>query len=176
VFVGDLTDVSFFGQLNGIAAYAVGTDACNRGTAPVNWLSDVNQHPVIAQNMFRYRNVGGGQFEQIGESWLKHGFASTNSNVCSACVFPAGGSSQLGVGCSDAYDSSLNGAQIFLGPRSDVNATTGAYPFPQRTPADTTVIGGRLQVHFSDVDPAQNPSGKAEVGSGSRAWPAGGPL
>jgi hypothetical protein len=156
VFVGDMTDVSCFGQVGAIAAYAVGTDACNLGDVPVNWLAGNNQHPVIAQNMFRYTPAGGGRLEQVGESWLKHGFASTNSNFCAECTTPPGGATQLGVGCSDAYGAGLNGDQAFLGPRSEVNATTGAYPVPHGPLADTTLIGGRLQVRFTDVDPALN--------------------
>jgi hypothetical protein len=156
VIVGDLTDVACFGQLNGIAAYAVGTNACNIGDVPVSWVSGVNQHPVIAQSMFRYSPAGGGRFEQIGQSWLKHGFASTNSTFCSTCIEPPGQFTQLGVGCSDAYGSGLNGEQVFLGPRSEVNATTGAYPFPHGSPSDMTAIAGRLQVFFTDVNPATN--------------------
>jgi hypothetical protein len=160
VFVGDMTDVECFGRLGEIAAYAVGTDACNLGDVPVNWLAGNNQHPVIAQNMFRYTPAptpsGGGRFEQVGESWLKHAFASTNDTFCGQCAVPPGGSTQLGVGCSDAYDSGLNGDQALLGPRSEVNATTGAYPVPHGTPTGTTLIDGRLQVKFSDVDPALN--------------------
>jgi hypothetical protein len=156
VIVGDLTDVACFGQLNGIAAYAVGTNACNIGDEPVNWVSGVNQHPVIAQNMFRFSPAGGGRFEQIGQSWLKHGFASTNSTFCGTCTQPPGEFTQLGVGCSDAYGSGLNGERVFLGPRSEVNATTGAYPFPHGSPSDTSAIAGRLQVFFADVNPPAN--------------------
>jgi hypothetical protein len=136
----------------GIYAYAVGTNACNAGDEPVNWINGGTQHPVIAQNFYRLKN---GRFEQIGQSWLKHGFASTNG-ACPTCEQPPLGGQQLGVHCSDAYGSGLNGGQGYLGPRSEVNATTGAFLWPHGSPADTSVVGGRLQVHYPDVDPAQN--------------------
>jgi len=153
VFVARLTDIGYYGAVSGISAYAVGTDACNAGDVPVNWYSTINEHPVIAQNMYR---LSGGRFEQIGQSWLKHGFSSTNSATCGACTSPPGGGQQLGVNCSDAYGSGLNGSQGNLGPRSQVNATTGAYPYPWSAPAAPATIGRRLQVFTSDIDPALN--------------------
>ncbi len=153
VYIGGLTDVGYFGAVGNITAYAVGTNACNAGDAPVGWFSTINQHPVIGQNMYRLK---GGRFEQLGQSWLKHGFASTNSGFCGTCTAPPQGGAQLGVGCSDAYGSGLNGGQGYLGPRSQVNSTTGAYPYPFTAPAAEATIGRRLQVLTSDIDPAQN--------------------
>jgi hypothetical protein len=155
VYVGDIIDVNCYGSVGGVMAYAVGTNACNAGDAPVQWTQSNNQHPVIAQNLFRLK---GGRFEQLGQSWLKHGFSSTNSNFCGTCQQPPGGGSQLGPACSDAYGSSLNGGQTYLGPRSDVNATTGSYPYPYTISYQQTgdAIFKRLQVPVADVTPAQN--------------------
>ncbi|MBS0196922.1 MAG: hypothetical protein JSR77_09200 [Planctomycetes bacterium] len=152
VFVARLTDIGYYGSTGAVTAYSVGTDACNNGDVPVIWIQNGVQHPVIAQNMYRLKN---GRFEQIGQSWLKHGFSSTNSGTCGTCTQPPMGSQQLGVGCSDAYGSGLNGGQGYLGPRSEVNATTGAFLWPHGT-GDTGTIGMRLQVRTADVDPAQN--------------------
>src|SRR5262249_36850906 len=77
VTVGNLTDVMYYGAVGSISAYAVGTDACNVGDVPVEWVAGDNHHPVVGQNMYRLMN---GRFEQIGQSWLKHTFASTNSS------------------------------------------------------------------------------------------------
>jgi hypothetical protein len=153
VWVSDLIDVAYYGTVSGIAAYAVGTNACNLGDVPVGWYSGNNHHPVIAQNMYRLKN---GRFEQVGQSWLKHGFASTNGGGCGSCVQPPDGGAQLGVSCSDAYGSGLNGSQGNLGPRSEVNATTGVYPYPPSSPTYDPTIGRRLQAFVTDVDPAQN--------------------
>ena len=166
VYVGDITDVAYFGNNTAtggdIYAYAVGTDACNLGDVPVLWYDyetgaplnyHANQHPVIAQNFYRYNN---GRFEQIGQSWLKHGFTSTNSSFCAACQGSPQGGDMLGVGCSDAYGASLNGSQSYLGPRSEVNATTGVYPWPHGNEANPGTVGMRLQCHWADVNPTQN--------------------
>ena len=153
VYIGELTDVGYYGSVGAITAYSVGTNACNAGDAPVSWFASVNQHPVIGQNMYRLKN---GRFEQLGQSWLKHGFASTNSGFCGTCTAPPQGGSQLGVGCSDAYGSGLNGSQGYLGPRSQVNSTTGAYPYPFTAPGAEATIGRRLQVYTADIDPALN--------------------
>ena len=47
----------------------------------------VNDHPVIAQNIYRLKD---GRFSQIGMSWLKHGWLSTNSSdsACGSCASP----------------------------------------------------------------------------------------
>jgi hypothetical protein len=165
VVVFALQDINYYGTSGGINAYAVGTTSCNRGDAPVTWISGNNQHPVIGQNMYRVKN---GRFEQIGQSWLKHGFLSVNGDSCGTCVDPPQGGAQLGVNCSDPYGWSLNGSQGTndLGPRAHVNATTGVYIFPFENgdvangyfdpPNPTTVIDRRLQVPVADVDPAQN--------------------
>jgi len=152
VFVARHTDIGYYGSVGNITAYAIGTDACNNGDVPVIWIQNGVQHPVIAQNFYRLKD---GRFEQVGQSWLKHGFSSTNSGTCGTCTQPPMGSQQLGVNCSDAYGSGLNGGQSYLGPRSEVNPTTGAYVWPHGS-GTTGTIGMRLQVKTADIDPAQN--------------------
>jgi len=160
VITGDVVGVSKYGVVNvgGVdwTGYALGTTSCNVGTAgspPEPWVQATNQHPVIAQNLFRLK---GGRFEQIGASWLKHSFSTINNGICGSCSGPTG--SQLYVGCSDPYSSSLNGGQARLGPRSEVNAYTGQYPYPYQTAFNATgdAIYKRMQVKNSDLDPAQN--------------------
>jgi hypothetical protein len=148
VTASSLTDVAAYGQANGITAFAVGTLACNVGTQPVTWIGSTNLHPVIAQNMYRYSN---GTFQQVGMSWLKHAFVSTNSPGCGSCIQPPNGGAQLGVGCTDAYGAGLNGSQSLLGPRSAVNASTGAFPYPHATPTGNATIAGRVQVANADL-------------------------
>ena len=152
VIVDTLLDVNYYGVLGNISAYAIGTDACNRGDFPALWIQGGTQHPVIAQNFYRLKN---GRFEQIGQSFLKHGFQSLNSPGCATCVQPPMGGAQLGVGCSDAYGAGYNGSQGNLGRRSTCNATTGVYSWPPPPPPGD-VIGQRLQVFTADIDPAQN--------------------
>lgn len=177
VIVGDLPGMRYWGVVAGplpgtaddIVAYSVATTSCNIGTAQLNWIQSNNQHPVIAQNLYRLKD---GRFEQIGGSWLKHGFCALQDTVCSStpgyppCV-PAGGGcmNRLGIGCSDPYSSSLNGDQTLLGPRSHVNAFTGQFPYPFENgapgffnpPAAPATIGRRLQAPVDAITPALNP-------------------
>jgi hypothetical protein len=153
--VGDLYDVARFGTTGGITGFSVATTSCNLGTCWAEWDGDTNAHPVIGQNMFRLKD---GRFEQVGQSWVKHGFFALSQDFCSdSCVSDPTGT-HLGVNCSDPYSASLNGDQARLGPRSEINATTGAYPFPFSTQGSTgNSIYKRLQVHNTDLDPALNP-------------------
>ncbi|MFN0137483.1 MAG: dockerin type I domain-containing protein [Phycisphaerae bacterium] len=155
VIVRNLTDVNYYGAMGNVSAYAIGTDACNIGDFPALWIQGGTQHPVIAQNMYRLMN---GRFEQIGQSFLKHGFQSLNSPGCGTCVQPPLGGAQLGVGCSDVYGAGYNGSQGNLGRRSTCNATTGAYSWPPPPPPPAAdVLGQRLQVFTADINPALNP-------------------
>ncbi|MEI7657336.1 MAG: hypothetical protein WCK33_04655 [Phycisphaerae bacterium] len=151
VIVGDLPDVSNYtssGAINGKRSYSVGTTSCNIGDTPLLWISSTNQHPVISGNLYRIQN---GRFEQLGQSWLKHGFTALQGTVCSSCTaYPNG--SRLGVGCSDPYASGLNGSQSGLGPKSEVNVSTGSFPYPwvlQGTSA--TALDKRIVVNDADM-------------------------
>ncbi|MCA9323108.1 MAG: hypothetical protein KDB53_20375, partial [Planctomycetes bacterium] len=93
VIVGDLPSTQSYGSLGTISAFSIGTTSCNIGTQNLNWYSNVNQHPVIAQNLYRIKND---RFEMIGLSHLKHGFTALTGSVCDTCQNPGTGS-QLGV-------------------------------------------------------------------------------
>lgn len=174
VTVFDLSGTQNYGLSSGIRGYAVGTVSCNIGNQPLNWCdqtsgcaagAQTNDHPVIAQNMYRLKN---GRMDQIGASWLKHGFLSTNSpsSTCSAdagvasCQSPPAGGNQLGIGCTDPYGASLNGGRP-LGPKSEVNPTTGDYPFPfTNSGSQAEVWNQRLAVAQTDLESASNPSAR----------------
>jgi hypothetical protein len=159
-----------WGQSGGYVGYSIGTTSCNRGDTPLNWCAGTSgcapgagsdDHPVIGQNLYRLKD---GRFEQIGLSWLKHGFTSLN-NTTGGCTGSAGGSCQsppfggrqLGIGCTDPYNASLNGSRTRLGPHQEVNSTNGQLVIPHSVPGSTTVWEGRLKVATTDVDPSVNP-------------------
>ncbi len=152
VIVGELPDVNSYGSSNGVAAFSVGTTSCNIGDAELLWISDTPDHPVIGQSLYRLKDD---RLEQIGQSWLKHGFLALALNACElGCNNPNDGA-RLGVGCSDPYCASLNGFQDNLGPKSEVNAFTGSFGFPPSLqPSIDNTVGRRLQVNESDLDPA----------------------
>ena len=158
IYIGDTTN---YGASGGIRGYAIGTTSCNIGTTPVNWCDNLPsgcsgltaaQHPVIAQNMYRLLD---GRFEQIGMSWLKHGFVSTNSTDASclighSCASPPRGGNELGVGCTDTYGAGLNGGRP-MGMRSEVNPTTGVFPFPETQVNPTLLYEQRIKVAEAEL-------------------------
>ncbi len=132
VIVGDLPGISNNGVTGLYDSFAVGTTSCNKGNTPLNWFTGGtdNRHPVIGQNLFRLRS---GKFEQIGQGWLKHGFTALQGNICQAqfgygCTATAG--TTLGIGCSDPYSAGLNNVVGNGGPKWQVNASTGLFPYP----------------------------------------------
>ncbi|MDX2130543.1 MAG: dockerin type I repeat-containing protein [Planctomycetota bacterium] len=172
VIVGELNGISNYTASGGIHAYSVGTTSCNIGNQPLLWIAGNNQHPVIGQSMHRFRIVNGaGQFEQIGASHLKHGFTALQENACfSDCQAHPNGT-RLGVRCSDPYGAGLNGIQSGLGPRDEVNAATGAYPYPFTSRSYSGSIARRLQVLAADLDPAQGNSNALYFVSGHYITP-----
>jgi hypothetical protein len=152
VIVGDISGFANYEAEGGIDAYAVGTTSCNIGSAPLSWFNFNNQHPVIGQNMFRLKD---GRFEHIGQAFVKHGFAALNGNLCGTCMPTP--STSLGIGCSDPYSAPLNGSRTYLGPKWQIDATTGFFPYPFHDPPWSGEIARRLQVRQVDVQAALNP-------------------
>ena len=151
VIVGSLTGPGNYGSIGNVAAFSLGTNSCNMGDQPLNWYGGTNQHPVIGQNLYRIKD---GRFEQVGLSWLKHGFTALQQSLCTPCT-PSGTGNLLGVGCSDPYSSGLNGSQSNLGPRFEVDASLGYFPFPFTSPPYSG-NDRRLLVHHDDLNPALN--------------------
>ncbi len=159
--------LSEYGVVGGIGGYSMTTVSCNLGEADAIWIDSTNlndpnrnQHPVIGQNLYRLATVNGAtRFEQIGISWLKHGFCAADAPSCGSPYEPNGSCDWLGTHATDTYSASLNGQQSNLGPRSEVNAWTGVFPYPYVLNWNLTgnAIYKRLQVVQTDVQPASNP-------------------
>lgn len=158
VIVGEITTPQNYGSPAGSPyySYSIGTTSCNIGTELLSWIAGTNDHPVIAQNMYRYHN---GRFEQIGMSWLKHGFTALQGNTCSCGCQPGGNGNNLGLGCSDPYGASLNGSQGSLGSRLEVNfPSKGEFIYPPiADPANPDSTSRRLRVHGDDLNPTLFP-------------------
>jgi len=154
VLIADLHQVIRNGSVGDITAFSVGTNACNIGTCWLNWIPNSNEHPVIGVNLYRLMDS---KLEQVGMSWLKHGFYALSNELCdTGCVSTNGW--HLGVNCSDPYSAELNGAHERLAPRFEINPYTGDFPFPGTDQSLTgDAIYKRLQVHNVDLDPALNP-------------------
>lgn len=152
VIVGDIHDYSVHGTSGGKSSYSFGSTSCNIGNDVLDWVSWTNKHPVIAGNVYRLKD---GRFEQIGLNWLKHAFTALNGNLCGSCQSTGGDT--LGIGCSDPYSAYLNGFQSYLGPRSEVNAYDGYFPYPPiLDPPANGVLDRRIVINNADIDPALN--------------------
>jgi hypothetical protein len=152
VIVGEINGVSNYNGANGLDAISLGTTSCNLGNVWVEWIASTNHHPAISGNLYRYHVVSGaGRFEQIGLSWLKHGFYALSLNLCCPFCEETDGS-HLGVGCADPYTSDRNGTQSGLGPRYQVDAHTGIFAYPPADPGYSGTMARRCQFPASDVD------------------------
>jgi hypothetical protein len=146
------SDLMFWGVVNTTAAYTLATTSCNIGDMTAQWAQSPDAaHPVIAQNIYRLKD---GRFEQVGLSWVKHGFCAVNESTCGDCESTSCVS--LGIGCADTYFSGLNGDSDTLGPRSEINVTAGTNPGVHATPTGNSAIRGKVQIRVSDVEPASN--------------------
>ena len=148
----DSNDIHYWGTANGIHAFSMATQSCNIGNEPVLWQSSNENHPVIGQSMYRLKD---GRFEQIGQSWLKHGFCAINENeaACGSCQSTP--CDTLGVGCADTYWATLNDGTSG-GPKFEISPASGQIQYPPTGPSGPAAIRGRLQVHEADIDPNQN--------------------
>jgi len=149
VAVCDMPNWVKHGAVGSITAYSFGTTSVNVGSVNLNWIDGSPFHPVISQNMFRLKD---GKFEQIGQSWLKHGFCALQLTGCGPCAAQGGCLSFLKPGCRDPYSAGLNGSQGGLGPKFEVNAATGVFAWPYTADG----VGGntiykRLQVATADL-------------------------
>lgn len=109
----------------GQVALSMSTTSCNVGAVDVPWLAPMEEdHPLIHMALYRLMN---GRFEQIGVSWMKHGFfALSNPGCIGPCVNPSDGS-YLAISCNDTYGVSNNQDRNYLGPRDEVNPFTGRW-------------------------------------------------
>ena len=109
---------------SGSVALSLITTICNVGTVDVPWLAPMEEdHPLIHMALYRLLD---GRFEQIGVSWMKHGFFAQSGTACASCPNTSDGT-YLPVECSDIYGISNNSNRTYLGPRSEVNPYTGTW-------------------------------------------------
>lgn len=155
VIVGLIEEIWVWQKREPLVGISLGMWSCNVGDEEVEWNGDTPAHPVIAQNMYR---IEGGRIEQIGLSWLKHGFATVSWNLCFDDCQPTD-DQHLGVHCSDPYDADINGLVKYLGPRSQVNPSTGDFPYPF-TPPDGDHRVRRIMVEADDIDPDLHPDAR----------------
>jgi hypothetical protein len=156
---GPITAPVNYAASGDVDALSMGSTVCNVGSMVLAYFASTNQHPLTAQNLYRFSNVDGAtRFEQLGMSWVFHGvFALQTSTCCTSCQASDG--LHLGARCSSPDTASRNGAQAGLGPRWQVNAFTGAFTFPAANPPFTGTVARRLQAHVADLELPGGPTG-----------------
>ncbi len=154
VVYSDITDISEYGPVGGFRAYSFDTYTCNIGSGNLRWGNSWNGSPAVGFNAYRLHN---GRLMQIGLGFCKQACcaAAVTDSRCSGLSCNGVGGSMLGSGCRDFYGSGYNAGQSRLGPRSAVNAFTGAYPIQSTGSGDA--IFRRLQVAVTDTDAALFP-------------------
>jgi hypothetical protein len=153
--IGELPGVVTFGAVGGTSAYALAATLCNYGDAPAQWVASTPAHPLVATNLYRLHD---GRFQQLGQSWARHEFFALQQATCCPCA-PIGGGTALGVGCSTTTSASIGGGQPQLGPRSEVNVSTGEFSVPFGAAGQSgDAVYKRLQALTADLDPAAFPA------------------
>lgn len=177
VIVGSISGVRQFGRAGDIGSGKVGvsvaTTSCNKGSVILKWNRlPATTHPLIAQHLYRMRDVDGStRFEQVGISWIKHGFSTIQLDVCGFGCTLAPTNQELGVGCSDPYTLSTNAIQCGVGPRNIFHPFKGTFPTGpdtgfnvcgQNFPSSNHVnhvhdgVSHRMQVRDQDLDATAN--------------------
>ena len=156
--VGDITGVTNYASDGGIEACSFGFSPANVGSVPIDYVATTPHHPVVGQSLYRLSTVGGStRIEEIGQSWLRHEFYALSIGQFCTCT-PTDGS-HLGVGCNDSNSASRNGEPAALGPRWQVKAFSGTFPYPPANPPHPGSLDRRLQVAIADLVPTGGPDG-----------------
>ncbi len=148
------------GNSTPVTAYSMDTTSCNQGDEWAIWLANSANHPLVAQSVFRIKD---GRLDQIGMAWLKHTWCAADFSSCPGPTHSGNGTCDwMTVGVGDVYSAGLNATQSDLGPRSDVNAASGQYPYPYTIHFNGSgnAIFKRLQVRNTDLNPALNGGAK----------------
>ena len=124
VIVGEIVGVDNYASTGGVEAFAVGTTSCNIGDEELLWISQGNQHPVIGQNIFRLKD---GRFEQVGQAWLKHGFAALQGNACGCGCIPSGPAAGSASAARIPTAPASTATRTASVPKFEVNAYTGVF-------------------------------------------------
>jgi len=161
--VSDVTGMEQRGRLGDEASFAMRTVICNLGDAPMDWHRNPDpRHPFLVFNMYKLTET---RVEQIGQSWVKHGYSASQGGGCGEACIRFGSTQYLGVGCSDVYGVGTNARQSTFGPRNEINPWTGGYTFEGShldldSDGPFNPVENILRAHDDDLDPATDPSAR----------------
>lgn len=158
VYVGNITEVVQGSRWDDAVSVLTDSPICNAGESPIDWYgTPIGIAPMFVFNMYRLKD---GRMEQIGASWAKHSQGTSQEDWCGFGCAALPTIQRLGPGCSDTYNSNINGRQVTYAPRSEVNSWNGAFTYATSLLANPVNPGTdteRLcEVRDHDLDPAQN--------------------
>ena len=151
--ISHIEGVQNYAAASGLDAVVFATRQTNVGSVALSADLVTAAHPVQAPNLYRHRIVGGvSRFEQIGMGWCFH--AGIPLNMGGFCTCSGGSSSTIGPGCSDPHSAGSMGTAQNLGPRWQVNPSSGVLVHPHAIPSGGS--SGRIRFAAADVDPVAN--------------------
>jgi hypothetical protein len=142
-----------FGRVGDVVGLSVSTTSWNIGSQRLDWYRYPDwRHPFIIRNLYR---ITDDKIEQIGESGAKHGFFALSDSQCgTGCADPTDGK-QLGMNCTDTYNTFTSADQGSLSPRYEINPWDG-YSDPTTSHLKAShahdEVQHLLRVHDGDLD------------------------
>lgn len=148
------------GTVGDITAYSYTNYFCNIGDEWAIYLANTNQHPLLHQNLYRIKD---GQFQQVGQSWLLHTWCAADFFDCLEGSEPNGACNYAAIGMTNVLSTGLMASQTDLGPRSDVDPSSGFYPYPYTIAwnGSGNQVYKRLQVKNDDLADSTGDDGNA---------------
>lgn len=149
--MGNTQGVGNYTSSSGIEALSLGYEPCNVGSTAVSYAANTPSHPVYGSSLYRLKTVDGSlRLEEVGQSWLRHGFFALSQGMRCTCT-PTDGTT-LGTGCSDSLSAAGGAGTVAWGPRWQVNAATGSFAYPPANPPRSG-LDRLLQLHVADLEP-----------------------
>lgn len=151
VEIGSIVNYTVAG---GIDSFSLQLFPLNVGDAHVACDGASAQHPVFGQSLYRLTWIdGASRFEELGQSWLRHGVA--NLSLQDFCICGSAGTTDLlGPGCNDSLSASVNGTASALGPRWQIDAALGTNVFPPANPPISGPHPRRIQAATGELAPS----------------------
>ncbi len=114
---------------DGVNGLSFSTTICNVGDTVAAWRAPMDEaHPGVALQLYRVGvdDDGVERLQQIGLSWVSHGFAAVGQSFCEACAFVPD-ITLLPAGCSTTSSATTLGDRFWLGPRGEWSAHAQAW-------------------------------------------------
>lgn len=162
ITISSMSNIRQMGRLSDVVSISMQSTICNMGSESVDWYGNPDpRHPFLVFNLYRMQ---AGRLEQIGQSWVKHGFAASQTTGVCGLTCRRDPDGNLGSGCADIYGVTTNASQRTFGPRHEINPWTGEFTYAgshiDTTSSNHDPVQHRLTAKDADLDPAANPDAR----------------